>query len=60
MVDKSLIVLRVARIRRTASGIALRICAIAGIALFKEHYVPCMAIAGGSTLLVTGFWLRQA
>jgi len=46
--------------RWAASGIALGICTIAGIAVFKEHYMLWMAVAGGSTLLISGFWLRQA
>ena len=46
--------------RWAASGIVLGICTIGGFALFKDHYMLWMAAAGGSTLLLTGFWLRRA
>jgi hypothetical protein len=46
--------------RWAASGVVLGVCTVAGFALFKEHFMLWMAAVGGSTLLVTGFWLRRA
>ena len=46
--------------RWAVSGVLLGVCTVAGIALFKEHFMLWMAAVGGSTLLVTGFWLRRA
>jgi hypothetical protein len=45
--------------RWAASGVVLGVCTVAGFALFKEHFMLWMAAVGGSTLLVTGFWLRR-
>jgi hypothetical protein len=46
--------------RWAASGVVLGVCTVAGFALFKEHFMLWMAAVGGSTLLMTGFWLRRA
>jgi hypothetical protein len=46
--------------RWAISGVVLGVCTVAGFALFKEHFMLWMAAAGGSTLLLTGLWLRRA
>jgi hypothetical protein len=46
-------------LRWAASGVVLGVCTVAGLALFKEHFMLWMAAVGGGTLLVTGFWLRR-
>jgi hypothetical protein len=46
--------------RWAAAGVVLGVCTVAGFSLFNEHFMLWMATVGGSTLLVTGFWLRRA
>jgi hypothetical protein len=46
--------------RWAVSGVVLGVCTVVGFALFKQHFMLWMAAVGGSTLLVTGFWLRRA
>lgn len=47
-------------VRWAASGVVVGMCTVAGFALFKGHFMLWTAAVGGSTLLVTGFWLRRA
>ncbi len=47
-------------VRWAAAGVVLGVSTVAGFILFKEHFMLWMAAVGGSTLLVTGFWLRRA
>jgi hypothetical protein len=46
--------------RWTVAGVVLGLCTVAGFALFQGHFMLWMAAAGGSTLLLTGLWLRRA
>ncbi|MGA3156440.1 MAG: hypothetical protein ABSE43_02595 [Steroidobacteraceae bacterium] len=41
-------------------GIALGLCTVAGYAFLKEYFMLWMAVVGGGTLIMTGFWLRRA
>ena len=45
--------------RWAAAGVVLGLCTVAGFAIFKDHFMLWMAAAGGSTLLLTGLWLRR-
>jgi hypothetical protein len=46
--------------RWAIAGLLLGACTVAGYAFFKEHFMLWMAVVGGSTLILTGLWLRRA
>lgn len=41
-------------------GIALWCLTVLGYAVLREHFMLWMAAVGGSSLLLTGFWMRRA
>jgi hypothetical protein len=46
-------------LRYLLAGLFLAAATLGGYFLLREHFYLWMAAAGGGTLLVTGFWLRQ-
>ena len=45
--------------RLAIAGIALAMLTLLGFTLMQEHFALWMASVGGTTLLLTGFWLRR-
>jgi hypothetical protein len=47
-------------LRFTIAGAVLATLTLAGFFLLPTHFSPWMAMVGGGTLILSGFWLRRA